>query len=615
MLIFSHLVKRSNKNLIESILKVSSCQFYNFANKNKVLDMNQVYFKHDKADAKMLISFRYVKQVTETKILDRNFNFVRSINESVDVALNRIRSNLQKEVTVKSKKKNKKNIAEQQEVKEPEDLQVTVKLFLNEEEVTEKTFEDLIPQFEENEDQFRMLILDDVFKLKFNNPWVNNLTLPNSILANFYLYPSKLELDFSDRHSSEFIWYKGKMPKSNRENEIEWEEIGRGYSLLVKNEEIGYKIKLKVTPKSLDQLKTGPEVEAISKCEIQAGPGFCPFEERNLYTTEKLSGNAIRITSYNILADYYADTEDGRQKLFNYCAQYAIDIDYRKQLLIKEIIGYNSDILCMQEVDFKVFDLDFIPFLGEQNMNGVHNKKGTTPEGLSTFYRTDRFELIENYGMNIGDTVKSHPACQDLFSKLQYNQQLVTRFTDLATTLQIVLLKLKEFPNKYFIVANTHLYFHPDADHIRLLQIGFSMILVEDYMKKFKEKYVTENISLLFCGDFNSVPECGIYKLMTEGYVPENFIDWSSKQEEAVKNVELNQPYKIKSACGTPKFTNYTVGFQDCLDYIFYQTDKFCVTKVVEMPSEEDLSLHNAIPSVVFPSDHIAIIAELDIIP
>ena len=86
--------------------------------------MNQVYFKHDKADAKMLISFRYVKQVTETKKLDRNFNFVRSINESVDVALNRIRSNLQKEVTIKSKKKIKKNAAETQEVKEPEDLQV-----------------------------------------------------------------------------------------------------------------------------------------------------------------------------------------------------------------------------------------------------------------------------------------------------------------------------------------------------------------------------------------------------------------------------------------------------------------------------------------------------------
>lgn len=86
--------------------------------------MNQVYFKHDTKEAKMLISFRYVKQVTGTKKLDRNFNFVRGIKESVDVALNRIKCNLEKELKVKGKKKNKKNATETQEIQEPEDLQV-----------------------------------------------------------------------------------------------------------------------------------------------------------------------------------------------------------------------------------------------------------------------------------------------------------------------------------------------------------------------------------------------------------------------------------------------------------------------------------------------------------
>lgn len=481
-------------------------------------------------------------------------------------------------------------------------------------EITGKTFEELLPKFQDNPEELKLCIQDDEYNVKFNNPWINNMALPTSILANFYLYPSKLEMDFADRHSSEFIWYKGMMPKSNKENEIEWIEIDKGYSILVKSEYIGHKIKLKATPKNADNSKLGPDVEAISKCEVQAGPGYCPFEERHLYTEEKLKGNLIRITSYNILADYYADTEDGRNSLFVYCPQYAIDIDYRKQLLLKELVGYNSDILCMQEVDFKVFELDLIPFMGEQNMYGVHNKKGTTAEGLSTFFRVDRFELVKSIGLNIGDTIKVHPACQELFQKLQYNQQLVTRIVDLATTLQVVLLKSKEFTNKFILVANTHLYFHPDADHIRLLQIGFSMTLVDDYIKKFKAEFNTQDISMLFCGDFNSVPECGIYKLMTEGFVPDNFIDWRSKEDEAVVNVELRQPYKLASACGTPKFTNYTIGFKDCLDYIFYQNDKFRVTKVVETPSEEELNLHNAIPSVVFPSDHIAIIAELQMI-
>lgn len=404
------------------------------------------------------------------------------------------------------------------------------------------------------------------------------------------------------------------MPANNREDQIEWEEIGRGFSFLVRQDDIGFRLKLKAIPRSADGTKEGPAVESIAKNEIQAGPGICPFETRHLFTMDRLSGKSLRVASYNLLADYYADTEDGRTKLFNYCPEYAIKIDYRKQLLLKEILGYNADIFCFQEVDFKVFDGDMIPFLGAQKMTGVHNKKGTTPEGVSTFYRTDRFELhAEHHGMNIGETVKSHPAAEDLWRKLQSNEKLVDRLTDLATTLQVVILQSKEFPQKFVTVANTHLYFHPDADHIRLLQIGISMILVQDIIEKFK-KQSTEprDVSLIFCGDFNSTPECGIYKLMTENFVPENFIDWSSNTEQAVRCVSLNQPLKMRSACGTPEFTNYTVGFQACLDYIFFQSDKLAVTKIVELPSEDELKAHIAIPSVVFPSDHVAIVAELE---
>jgi 2',5'-phosphodiesterase len=68
---------------------------------------------------------------------------------------------------------------------------------------------------------------------------------------------------------------------------------------------------------------------------------------------------------------------------------------------------------------------------------------------------------------------------------------------------------------------------------------------------------------------------------------------------------------KMDSACGTPKYTNFTAAFADCLDYIFYEKDKFSVQQVVPFPSEEELNLHTAIPNVVFPSDHVACIADL----
>lgn len=92
----------------------------NFANKNKTLDMNQAYFKHDRVESKLKISFRYIKQITDTKKIDRNFNFVRNIDEKIDVAMNRIKNNLERELKVKSKKKNKNNDKNQDEEKDLE---------------------------------------------------------------------------------------------------------------------------------------------------------------------------------------------------------------------------------------------------------------------------------------------------------------------------------------------------------------------------------------------------------------------------------------------------------------------------------------------------------------
>lgn len=82
------------------------------------------------------------------------------------------------------------------------------------------------------------------------------------------------------------------------------------------------------------------------------------------------------------------------------------------------------------------------------------------------------------------------------------------------------------------MIANTHLYFHPDADHIRLLQIGLFMLYIKHIRTELETELNISNdkLSLIFCGDFNSVPECGIYKLMTEQFVPDNFVDFKSSK-------------------------------------------------------------------------------------
>ena len=75
----------------------------------------------------------------------------------------------------------------------------------------------------------------------------------------------------------------------------------------------------------------------------------------------------------------------------------------------------------------------------------------------------------------------------------------------------------------------------------------------------------------------------------------------------------LQHNFGLVSASDYTKFTNFTVGFKDILDYIFVQSSEFDLGSMVcaPMPSEKVLSENTALPSESFPSDHIAIAVDI----
>lgn len=91
--------------------------------------MNEAYFKHLEEEKKVSIHFRFIQDI-ENKKIDRVFNFVRDVDENIEVSLNRIKNNLEKELTKKMKpKRNKKN--QPAEEAQPEDtLQVSKTMLL-----------------------------------------------------------------------------------------------------------------------------------------------------------------------------------------------------------------------------------------------------------------------------------------------------------------------------------------------------------------------------------------------------------------------------------------------------------------------------------------------------
>lgn len=107
-----------------------------------------------------------------------------------------------------------------------------------------KEFTSILSELEDVNNEFSLKLLDDKYKILYNWPWINAISLPTSLLAGFYVYPCKIDLEFADKKQSEFIWYRGMMPTSGKEEQIEWEEIGRGFAFLIRQEDVGFKLKV-----------------------------------------------------------------------------------------------------------------------------------------------------------------------------------------------------------------------------------------------------------------------------------------------------------------------------------------------------------------------------------
>lgn len=466
---------------------------------------------------------------------ERTFNFSRKVAENVDAFTGRVSSNIKKELD-KGKKRKKVKGAKGEPLPEtqtlpppPEDIKVEL-LENHDTPLVGITVQELLNKIKEKKvnntaQSYYMSILGELHKIQLNAPWVTSLTMPSSILAGYLVYPNKLETLFSDKSDLEFIWYRGQVEKN------QWTEVGRGYSYLVQNEDVNFNLKLQIVPKCGE---TNLEFERKSTCTVQAGPGLCPFEERHLFTPEFLCGTSFRVVTYNILADLYADSDYSRDVLFGYCQKYAMSMDYRKQLFMKEICGYHADIICLQEVDAKLFDQDLTTIFGEeQDYTCRFAEKRDVGEGVAIFFRNSRFTHLDTYKFDVGENIQNLEILREVNEKLKRNEQLFARVVERSTTLLVVALRSIDDPKQVLVVANTHLYFHPDADHIRLLQAGMCVkYLQEVILEEVKRNHLqaTDKVSIIFSGDFNSDPKSGIFQLMTTGRIPGDHKDWGSSK-------------------------------------------------------------------------------------
>ncbi|GFZ20919.1 DNAse I-like superfamily protein [Actinidia rufa] len=351
------------------------------------------------------------------------------------------------------------------------------------------------------------------------------------------------------------------------------------------------------------------------------------------------STGTFTVLSYNILSDVYATNE-----IYSYCPSWALSWPYRRQNLLREIVGYRADIVCLQEVQSDHFEEFFAPELDKHGYQALFKRKTaevfigniSTIDGCATFFRRDRFSQVKKY------EVEFNKAAQSLTDAVVPNSQKKTALGRLVkdNVALIVVLEAKfgnqviDNPGKRQLVcvANTHVNVHQDLKDVKLWQ-------VHTLLKGLEKIAASAKIPMLVCGDFNAIPGSAPHALLALGKVdpmdPDLAVDplgilrpvsklahqlplvsaYSTFARMAVGLGLEQHRRRMDPTTNEPLFTNCTRDFIGTLDYIFYSADTLTVESLLELLDEDSLRKDTALPSPEWSSDHVALLAEFRCMP
>lgn len=248
-----------------------------------------------------------------------------------------------------------------------------------------ENWEQLLDNFSEIESDLVLKIDNDTYAIEYNPPLIESLQLPSEVYPGFDCYPSKLDL-FGDLNKCTFKWEQ-KLATSKK-----WIPCDSAESFIYRVPEnaIGSDLQLKCSVTNKDGVVITQRTSNGARV-IDRAPNMEAIERRHKYTPYTLPEHQFRVVTYNLLADFYTDTDYSRTKLFPYCSPSLLAIEFRKALFIRELLGYCCDVMCLQEVDQGVFEHDFHHQFGRNHLKGVYTTKGPLPEGLATFYNSKKF--------------------------------------------------------------------------------------------------------------------------------------------------------------------------------------------------------------------------------
>ncbi|KOS21987.1 Glucose-repressible alcohol dehydrogenase transcriptional effector [Escovopsis weberi] len=374
-----------------------------------------------------------------------------------------------------------------------------------------------------------------------------------------------------------------------------------------------------------------------------------PTSRKGLVVQEDVPASLerVRVMSWNILCDKYATTQT-----YGYTPVRALNWEYRKDCILEELRSRDADFVALQEVSTDAFREDLSPELAQMDYKGVHwpktraktmsEKDAQTVDGCAVFYKQSKFILLDKQVIEFATIAINRPDMKnqhDVFNRVmpKDNIAVICFFESRLTGARVIL-------------VNVHLTWDTALADVKLIQTGILM----EHVTKLAEKYArwpavkdkkmitipgandgeppppppaepapsqeyryNIDIPLLVCGDFNSTADSSVCDLMAQGRVPPDHPELSSFHYGNFTRDGIEHPFSLRDAYAhiknTPDelpYTNYTPGFADVIDYIWYSTNSLEVVEVLGPPDPEYLLRIPAFPAWHFPSDHLQIMTD-----
>ncbi|XP_039140004.1 carbon catabolite repressor protein 4 homolog 1-like [Dioscorea cayenensis subsp. rotundata] len=414
-----------------------------------------------------------------------------------------------------------------------------------------------------------------------------------------------------------------------------WFEVGRSRSYTPTTDDIGHVLKFECVVVDVETKNSVGAANTVFTARVIPAPS--PAPRRMIPVNDSMQLNAVgsfNVLSYNILADSNATSE-----LYGYCPTWALSWPYRRQNLLREIVGYHADIVCLQEVQNDHFEEFFAPELDKHGYQALYKKKTSevyggnsrAVDGCATFFRKDRFSHVKKYEVEFNKAAQS---LTDAVISANQKKGALNRLIKDNVAL-IVVLEAKftnhgaDNPGKrqLLCVANTHVNVPHDCKDVKLWQ-------VHTLLKGLEKIAASADIPMLVCGDFNSTPNSAPHTLLSIGKVdpahPDLVVDpygilrpnsklshnlvlvsaYSSFARTKGIGLQAEQRRRVDPMSNEPLFTKYTRDYIGTVDYIFYTADSLTVEALLELLDEESLMKETALPSPEWSSDHVALRAE-----